>query len=334
MALRGPQTGDKSNPYGLPAGLLEFADAPLWMTRVLWAAGVCAIAAGAVALWRPVELAQWLQIQTAVHPTVWRYLGVASASYGVAYLLGAAKPFRYWPLVAAGLLKSFFGPMVLLYAAAGAHFPERMGLFVLATEAIWCVPFCVILYRCYQAHLQVCRFASTEVQELALKVRTNTGNSVLEMAERQPLMLFFLRHTGCPFCRESLARLAKLRRQIEESGTTLVLVHMSGDSHARKFLSRFGLDDVPVISDPRRSLYRAFGLRRGTPWQVAGPQLWAKGFPLLLRRGQSLSRKGGDVFQLSGLFLIFRGHVVRTFLHQSAGDMPDFLSFASGEALA
>jgi peroxiredoxin len=169
-----------------------------------------------------------------------------------------------------------------------------------------------------------------EVQELALKVKTSTGESLRELAERQPMMLYFMRHTGCPFCRESLARLRKLRRQIEESGTRLVLVHMSSESHARKFLSRFGLADVPAISDPRRALYRAFALRRGTLWQVAGPQLWARGFPLLLRHGQRLSRKGGNPFQLSGLFLVFHGHVIRAFLHQSAGDMPDFLAFASG----
>jgi hypothetical protein len=141
-------------------------------------------------------------------------------------------------------------------------------------------------------------------------------------------MLFFMRHNGCPFCRESLARIAKLRHQIEAAGTGLVLVHMSSRAHARRLLSRFGLDDVPAISDPRRSLYRAFGLRRGSLWQVAGPALWHKGIPLVLRRGQSLSRKGGDLFQLSGLFLVFQGRVVRSFFHQNAGDMADFVSFA------
>lgn len=169
---------------------------------------------------------------------------------------------------------------------------------------------------------------SEEVRALALRVPTSTGESVLELAQRRPIMLFFMRHNGCPFCRESLARIAKLRCQIEATGTGLVLVHMSSRSRARKLLSRFGLEDVPTVSDPRRSLYRAFGLRRGTLREVAGPALWRRGIPLLLRRGQSLSRKGGDLFQLSGLFLVFHGQVARGFFHQNAGDMPDFLSFA------
>lgn len=169
---------------------------------------------------------------------------------------------------------------------------------------------------------------SKEVRALALKVPTSTGESVLELAQRRPILLFFMRHDGCPFCRESLARIAKLRRQIEAGGTSLALVHMSSRAHARRLLSRFGLEDVPAISDPRRSLYRAFGLRRGSLRQVAGPALWPSGIPLVLRRGQSLSRKGGDLFQLSGLFLVFQGQVVRSFFHRNAGDMPDFLSFA------
>lgn len=298
------------------------------------AAGICAVLAGAAALATPVQLARRLNLQSAAYPAFWQYQGIATAGYGVAYLLAARNPIRHWPVIFAGLLKSLLGPVVLIYAAGAGPLPDRLTLFVLATDVIWWIPFCLILHRSYEAHLDVCRFASPEVRELALKVRTNTGDSVLDIAEHQPLMLFFLRHTGCPFCRESLARLAKLRHQIEAGGTALVLVHMSSDSHARKFLSRFGLDDLPAISDPRRSLYRAFGLRRGSPWQVAGPPLWARGFPLLAKHGQSLSRRGGDLFQLSGLFLIFHGHVIRTFLHQGAGDMPDFLSFASGEALA
>jgi peroxiredoxin len=328
------QTYDESNPYGLPAGLTWFADSPLWMTWVLWAAGIYTISVGAAALLLPRLLERWLSVEPAGHPAFLRYLGAAAAAYGVAYLLAAARPLLHWPVIFGGLLKNFLGPIVLIQAWGAGQIPERMALFVFINDIVWWIPFCLILYRAYQAHLDACRFASPEVQELALKVRTSTGDSLLNLAARQPLMLFFLRHTGCPFCRESLARLAQLRRQIEAAGTTLVLVYMSTDSHAGKFLSQFGLADVPAISDPRRSLYRAFGLRRGTPWQVAGPQLWRQGFPLLLRRGQSLSRKGGDLFQLSGLFLVFHGHVIRTFLHQSAGDMPDFLSFARGGTLA
>lgn len=328
------QIHDEPNPYGLSARLTWVADSPLWMTWVLWAAGIYTISVGAMALSLPGSLDEWLPVEPVGYPAFWRYLEAATAAYGVAYLLAAARPFQHWPVICAGLLKNVLGPVVLLHASGAGPITERTMLFVSVNDIVWCIPFCLILYRAYEAHLDACRFASPEVQELALKVRTNTGDSLLDLADRQPLMLFFLRHTGCPFCRESLARLAQLRRQIEANGTTLVLIHMSSDSHASKFLSRFGLADVPAISDPRRSLYRAFGLRRGSPWQVAGPQLWRRGFPLLLRRGQSLSPKGGDLFQLSGMFLVFHGHVIRTFLHQSAGDMPDFLSFARGGTLA
>jgi peroxiredoxin len=301
------------------------------MIRAVWAAGLCTISLGALALSSPAQLAEWLAMGPAVDPMLWRYLGIVVASCGIAYVLSASRPLLYWPVIFAGLLQHLFAPFVLIHAFRAGPPPFRMVAFLFAADIVWWIPFCLILYRAYQAHLETCRSASPEVQELALKAKTTAGESLLELAERQPLLLFFLRHTGCPFCRESLARLANMRKQIEETGTRLVLIHMSSDSRAHRFLSRFGLADLPAISDPRRSLYRAFGLRRGTPWQVAGPHLWARGFPLLARRGQGISRKGGDLFQLSGLFLVFHGHVIRTFLHQSAGDIPDFLSFARGD---
>jgi hypothetical protein len=45
----------------------------------------------------------------------------------------------------------------------------------------------------------------------------------------------------------------------------------------------------------------------------------------MLRYGQSLSPEGGDIFQMPGVFLVYHGHVVRSFLHRNASDRPDFL---------
>ncbi|MGP1310160.1 MAG: hypothetical protein ACTS27_08185, partial [Phycisphaerales bacterium] len=39
------------------------------------------------------------------------------------------------------------------------------------------------------------------------------------------LLLVFLRHAGCTFCREALADVAKRRRRIENAKVRIVLVH-------------------------------------------------------------------------------------------------------------
>lgn len=305
-------------PHGGDAGIAAFEQAPRWMAWVLYVAGVYNISAACFAFLYPPQIG---------YPELWRYLGAITAAYGVVYLLIAARPFQYWPIVFAGLFKALLGPLSISHFAVIGALSMRMTILIVANDVIWWIPFALILEGAYRAHLNGRRATAPDVEQLALTMRTNQGDSLRDLSAHQPLLLFFMRHTGCPFCRESLARLGRIRRKIEEGGTKLVLIHMSSDSHAQMFLSQFGLAGVARISDPRRSLYRAFGLQRGSLWQVIGPQLWARGFAALLRHGQSLSRKGGDLFQLSGLFLVFHGHVVRSFLHQTAGDMPDYAKF-------
>src|SRR5437763_929202 len=82
-----------------------------------------------------------------------------------------------------------------------------------------------------------------------------------------------LRHSGCTFCRESLADISEQRESIEASGARIVLVHMGKEEYAAKFFRRYGLGDVPRISDPNQALYRAFGLNRGTFHSLFGPKV-------------------------------------------------------------
>lgn len=65
------------------------------------------------------------------------------------------------------------------------------------------------------------------------------------------------------------------------------------------------------LTSPDRSAHRAFGLRRGTVNQVAGPGLW---LPWLRNQvtGNPQGRFGqGDVAQLSGTFVVDTAGVIR-----------------------
>ncbi|MEZ5102754.1 MAG: AhpC/TSA family protein [Thermoleophilia bacterium] len=67
-----------------------------------------------------------------------------------------------------------------------------------------------------------------------------------------------------------------------------------------------GLDPLPypVLTDPARSSYRAWGLGRGS---VAGiwldPRVWAR-YARLLARGERLRAPGSDTLQLGGDFVV------------------------------
>jgi hypothetical protein len=117
-----------------------------------------------------------------------------------------------------------------------------------------------------------------------------------------------------------------LRPAIEAAGTQLAFVHPGSEFHAR-VVADYGLGDVPRIDDQAGVLYRAFGLGRGSLWQVAGPAVWWRGVQALWS-GHKVGQPGGDVLRMPGVFLIRAGQVLKSFRHRSSADRPDYLALA------
>jgi peroxiredoxin len=161
---------------------------------------------------------------------------------------------------------------------------------------------------------------------------TQSGKSVVELSESGRILLVFLRHAGCSFCRETLADIAAARTAIEGRGLRIVLVHMGPAPELDKLLAKYHLSGLDLISDPDQQLYEVFGLKRGTFRQLFGWKvLWRGVFGgVLLRHGIGLAR--ADASQLPGTFLIDRCAVVRRFRHRSAADRPDYVSLATADA--
>jgi len=158
-------------------------------------------------------------------------------------------------------------------------------------------------------------------------VTTSTGQSLAELSHETPLLVVFLRHAGCGFCRETLAELEQRRNEIENAGARIALVHMiEDDSEAEMFFARYRLHDVPRISDPQQDLYQRFGLKRGTFSQVMGLGVWWPGLKSLLS-GHVPGKPVGDVFQLPGAFLLHGGKIVRSFKSQNSAEHPDYVEF-------
>lgn len=155
------------------------------------------------------------------------------------------------------------------------------------------------------------------------------SDSLAALSRDKPRLVVFLRHAGCTFCRQALADLARDRAKIEHAGTGIVLVHMQTDADAAELFGKYGLADVPRISDPERHLYEAFELQRGSLMQVAGPAVWLKGFVSLLT-GSLPGIPNADVFQLPGTFLVHNGQVVRASRNQNSADRPDYCELATG----
>jgi hypothetical protein len=164
--------------------------------------------------------------------------------------------------------------------------------------------------------------------------RSQRGESLEQLSHGVKVLAVFLRHSGCPFCRQALGDLAAKRASLEASTAgepvRLVLVHMMGEVEAGPFIARYGLSDVPRISDPDCRLYAALDLQRMKILQLFSTKGWWRGFMAGIVQGHGVGRPqaGEDWKQMPGVFLLKDGQVVFSYRHKTASDRPDYLSLA------
>jgi peroxiredoxin len=157
---------------------------------------------------------------------------------------------------------------------------------------------------------------------------TNRGISLKDESVAQPIMLVFLRHFGCTFCREALADISDNRETIEKMGVKIVFVHMSDAGAAETFFQSYGLPGAAHISDPMCQFYAAFGLVKGSFRQLYGLRSWMRGFQSVVIEGNGYGAEMGDASQMPGIFIIHAGKVLGSFIHQYSSDRPNYLELA------
>jgi peroxiredoxin len=164
--------------------------------------------------------------------------------------------------------------------------------------------------------------------EILEVIYTNKERDLKSLSNEQPILLVFLRHFGCTFCRETLADMALMRKKIEKLGISPVMVHMAEDQIAEEYFENYKIPDIEHVSDPDLTLYEYFGLFKGTFSQLYGLKVWIRGFKAVMIDGHKApySQKGlGKVNQMPGLFIVYKGSVQAQFIHHSAADRPNYL---------
>ncbi len=158
---------------------------------------------------------------------------------------------------------------------------------------------------------------------------TERGEKLAALTEASPVLLVFLRHAGCTFCREALGDIARERAAIETSGVRIILVHMGDSKALDKLIGKYGLAGVDRICDGEQRLYDAFGLKRGGLGQLFGPKVLFRGIKAAIMGRHGIGRVSADSFQLPGVFLLGNSNVLRRFRHRSAADRPDYLGLCA-----
>jgi len=309
---------------------------PRWMTTVLAAAAVYNLLWGTWVIARPDDIFNWTGMTPPRYPGIWQCVGMIVGVYGVGYAIAARNPLRHWPIVFVGFLGKVFGPLGMLWGLrlpveTPGRLPASWLWLNLTNDVIWWIPFGVILYAAFKHANQPPRrqrdFGS--LQEAHSETFTQHGRSLHELSRDHHLLMVFLRHRGCTFCRETLAEIGRQRDSVEQHAT-IVLVHMGKENPATDaFFRRYGLENHHRISDPECRLYRAYRLRRGRFLDLFGRPVWWNGFRAAILRRHGIGKLEGDGFQMGGVFLVHNDRIVRSFQHSTAADRPDYCDLAT-----
>jgi hypothetical protein len=165
--------------------------------------------------------------------------------------------------------------------------------------------------------------------EMFRSMIANDGLSVYEHSKNKEVLLVFLRHFGCTFCKEALKELSDHYHSNTFNNTELILVHMSTDDIASKYFGRFNLENVLWVSDSDCKFYTHFGLMKGTFNQLFGFRNWIRGIDAGIIKGLGFERQIGDGFQMPGVFFISQGSILTEFKHKYASDKPDYINMVN-----
>ncbi len=160
---------------------------------------------------------------------------------------------------------------------------------------------------------------------------TNQGADLLSLSQDSRILLVFLRHFGCVFCKEALEDIRNIESELRDQGVQVVFVHMGEEAEADLFFEKYKLAHMPRIASPDQAYYKQFQLGRGRASQLASFRVFLRGFEAA-SKGHLPGAVLGDGFQMPGVFLVSKGRVVFEYRHSTAADRPDYLQIAADHA--
>jgi hypothetical protein len=168
---------------------------------------------------------------------------------------------------------------------------------------------------------------ATEMAAVLGRYRTESGRTLLELVDESPLLLIFLRHFGCSFCRQTLDDVSRIREQIEGRGVRPVFVHLGTPERAKPYFDYYHLSDIERVSDPEASLYGspAFQVQRKNVFtQFLIPAVW-KAWLLGAVRQHGMGMIQEDADQMPAVFYLRERAIAREYRYKTIADRPEYL---------
>ncbi len=127
--------------------------------------------------------------------------------------------------------------------------------------------------------------------------------------QKKPLLIAFMRYSGCPWCNLAIHRLSVEYKLLQEQGCeVMVFVQSSAENITENIYGRHALTPpFPIIADPDKLVYEQYGVR-------ASKMATFKSFAQIPHWVHSVRKEGfkqgtidGDTFMVPAWFLISRG---------------------------
>lgn len=134
----------------------------------------------------------------------------------------------------------------------------------------------------------------------------------------RPVLVMFWRHFGCSCGMDRAARLRAELVDYRAAGGDVVIIGQGEPERAARYRERQGLD-VPILCDPERATYEAFGLLQGTTAQILfdAPDEFLRcdaqaGLGLAAARHGTDRALVDDPWQLPGEFVVGTDGIIRS----------------------
>jgi hypothetical protein len=166
-----------------------------------------------------------------------------------------------------------------------------------------------------------------ELPDVLREYHAETGRSLLDLLDESPVLLIFLRHFGCAFCRQAIDQVSQIKEQIAARGVRPVFVHLGTPDRAKPYFDYYNLTEVERVSNPDASLYQhpIFHLSRTNPYLLFFSPTVVRGWLKGALRKYGLGKIQEDGHQMPGLFFLKDRRIANVFHYRTIADEPDYL---------
>ncbi|KAL0486003.1 hypothetical protein AKO1_012239 [Acrasis kona] len=163
------------------------------------------------------------------------------------------------------------------------------------------------------------------------RVPTTSGLTVGALSNKHKVLLLFLRHTNCVFCKESIELIADNYGNLIKYNTIPVLVHMESPKYFAKFLKDFAgenqiIGNMVSAHDEYNYISKAFSvIDEASPVKHLPTMVYRALTSKYLGQTSPFAPEGLSNHRIPAVFVIENGKVINEFRYAHQGDRADFL---------